>query len=97
MIIVGGDKWAQVLDPVWYGDIESRDDALRRLPLVALAPRPPWTALESDPVADAPDLVDVVVLAIDPLHHEVSATAVREGRDDWRARPMPTDDGTVAP
>ena len=97
VIIVGGDKWAQVLDPVWYGDIESRDDALRRLPLVALAPRPPWTALESDPVADAPDLVDVVVLAIDPLHREVSATAVREGRDDWRARPMPLDDGTVAP
>lgn len=86
VIVVGGDKWAQVLDPVWYGDIEARDDALRRLPVVALAPRPPWTAADID-ATTAPDSVTLVVLDIDPSHHEVSASAVRAGRDEWRARP----------
>ncbi len=87
VLVVGADKWAQVLDPVWYGDVESRDAALARLPLVALAPRPPWTDPSDDPTAGAPHRVRVVVLATDPSHHEVSATAVRDGREEWRARP----------
>jgi hypothetical protein len=40
LVILGADKWHQVLDPVWYGSVEARDEALRRLPVVALAPRP---------------------------------------------------------
>ena len=87
VIVLGADKWAQVLDPVWYGGIDARDDALRRLPTVALAPRAPWTELGTDPAATAPADVTVVVLDIDPVHHQVSATAVRGGRDEWRARP----------
>jgi hypothetical protein len=40
-----------------------------------------------DPAADPPEGVEVVVLETDPTHHPVSATAVRDGRDEWRARP----------
>ena len=87
VIVVGADKWAQVLDPVWYGGSDARDEALGRLPVVALAPRPPWTDLDGDPAGEVPDGVTLVVLEIDPAHHPVSATAVRDGRDDWRARP----------
>src|SRR5690606_38922147 len=37
-IVVGSDKWAQVVEPAWYGSEAARDDVLRRLPLVLLAP-----------------------------------------------------------
>jgi hypothetical protein len=87
VVIVGADKWHQLLDPDWYGSVEARDDALRRLPVVALAPRPPWTLPGEDPAAAAPEGLTVVVLDTDPSHHAVSATAVRAGRDDWRAGP----------
>lgn len=92
VVILGADKWHQVLDPVWYGDIEGRDEALRRLPTVALAPRPPWTLPGEDASADPPSGVTVVVLDTDPAHHPVSATEVRAGRDEWRATPGPTAD-----
>ena len=85
IVVLGADKWHQVLDPVWYGDNESRDEALRRLPTVALAPRPPWPLPGEDVAADPPNGVVVVILDTDPAHHEVSATGVRSGRDDWRA------------
>jgi hypothetical protein len=88
-VVIGADKWHQLLDPDWYGGAAARDEALRRLPLVALAPRPPWTLPGEDPAADPPEGVEVVVLATDPAHHEVSATAVRAGRHEWRARPQP--------
>jgi hypothetical protein len=87
VVVIGADKWHQLLDPEWYGGIDHRDEALRRLPTVALAPRPPWTIPGEDPAADPPAGVSVVVLDTDPSHHEVSATAVRAGRHDWRARP----------
>ena len=87
VVILGADKWHQVLDPVWYGGITERDDALRRLPVVALAPRPPWTIPGEDASADPPDDVEVVVLDTDPAHHPISATEVRAGRHEWRARP----------
>lgn len=86
-VVLGADKWHQLLDPQWYGGIDQRDDALRRLPLVAVAARPPWALPGEDPVADPPEGVEVVVLDTDPAHHEVSATAVRAGRGEWRARP----------
>ncbi len=86
-VVIGADKWHQLLDPDWYGGLAERDIALRRLPTVALAPRPPWALPGEDPSADPPDGVDVVVLDTDPAHHEVSATAVRAGRHEWRAGP----------
>lgn len=87
VLVLGADKWHQVLDPEWYGGVEARDEALRRLPIVALAPRPPFALPGEDPSADPPEGVSVIVLDIDERHHPVSATAVREGRDEWRARP----------
>ena len=87
VLVLGADKWHQVLDPEWYGGIAARDAALARLPVVALAPRPPFALPGEDPSADPPAGVEFVVLDIDPVHHEVSATAVRAGRDEWRARP----------
>jgi hypothetical protein len=87
VVVIGADKWHQLLDPDWYGGTPERDEALRRLPTVALAPRPPSTLPGDDPAADPPEGVEVVVLDTDPTHHEVSATAVRAGRHEWRARP----------
>lgn len=86
VIILGADKWHQVLDPVWYADSNARNEALQRLPLVALAARPPWTMPGEDPAADPPAGVDVVILDTDPSHHPVSATDVRAGREEWRAK-----------
>ncbi len=87
VVVIGADKWHQLLDPDWYGGRTARDTALRRLPTVALAPRPPWALPGEDPSADPPEGVEVVVLDTDPAHHGVSATAVREGRSEWRASP----------
>jgi hypothetical protein len=77
VLILGADKWAQVINPAWYDDPTARDAAVRRLPHVALAPRPPHPL----PLADT----RMTILAIDPLHREVSATAVRSGSRQWLA------------
>lgn len=76
-VVLGADKWRQVLDPSWYGDDPStrasaRDAALARLPLVLVAPR-----------ADD-DLADVLgpgvrVLSVAGPHRTVSASAIRDG------------------
>jgi nicotinic acid mononucleotide adenylyltransferase len=87
VLVMGADKWHQVLDPSWYGGAAERDRALRRLPQVVVAPRPPWPLPGEHPDADPPGGVSVLVLDTDPRHHEVSATAVRAGRAEWRARP----------
>ena len=85
VLVVGADKWHQLLDAAWYGSTSERDRALARLPVVAVAPRPPWTV--PTPADELPAGLQVVVLDTDPAHHPVSATAVRDGRDEWRARP----------
>jgi hypothetical protein len=77
VVILGADKWAQVIDPAWYPDEAARDHAVHALPHVAVAPRPPHPT-------PAPS-TRVTVLDIDPAHHEVSATAVRSGRRAWIA------------
>ena len=42
VLIMGADKWQQVLDVRYYGDsAEARDAAVARLPRLAIAPRPP--------------------------------------------------------
>ncbi|MFN7150874.1 MAG: hypothetical protein ACK4V6_15525 [Microthrixaceae bacterium] len=75
-VVMGADKWAQVVDPAWYaGDTAARDAALARLPAVAVAPR--------DGIVVPAELVLPV-----PAHiAAVSATAVRAGRTDWAAHP----------
>lgn len=81
VVVLGADKWNQLLDPSWYGGVDARDAALARLPRLAVAPRPPH------PLDDL-ERFDVVLLDTDPDHHDVSATGARDGRADWIA---PTD------
>ena len=73
-VVMGADKWAQVVDPAWYGhDPEARDAAVAALPRVAVAPRAGLTV---------PDELRLDV----PAHiGEISATAVRSGRTEWAA------------
>jgi len=75
VLVVGADKWEQLHDPAWYeGSVGARDEALTRLPRVVVAPR-----------AGFPTPEGVTVLDVDRAHHHVSSTAVREGRNEWRA------------
>lgn len=78
-LVVGSDKWAQVLDPAWYGgSVEARDRAVARLPLVLVAPR-----IEAEPDLVVVEPGRVEVLALDGSLREVSSTGVRRGRRDW--------------
>ena len=78
LCVLGADKWHQVQDPGFYGgDLSQRDAALARLPTLAVAPRAG--------VASPPASSRVVLLAVDPAFHDVSSTAVRAGRHEWRA------------
>jgi hypothetical protein len=70
-VVLGADKWAQVLDPAWYdGSAVARDEALARLPRVLVAPR----------AGDRPEGVELLDLPA-PLHR-VNASAVRSGHPD---------------
>jgi len=78
-VVLGADKWLQVIDPTWYGgSAAARDRAVARLPVVLLAPRPPH------PIpADLPP--GAILLEVRPDHAEVSSTATRAGRREWMA------------
>ena len=82
VVVVGADKWAQVLDPAWYADEATRDAAVASLPHVALVPRPPHAPLVA--WGEAMTVLDLG----DPTLAEVSSTAVRSGRAEWAARPL---------
>jgi hypothetical protein len=74
LVVVGADKWAQILDPAFYGgDPTRRDAAVAALPAVTVARRGDL------PVPSDRELV------VPTWVGEVSATAVRAGRLDWRA------------
>lgn len=78
-VVVGTDKWAQVLGPGWYGSEAARDEALARLPLVLLAPRAGAGPASRSDVADADAAVprdgpQIVRLEVDPAHRDVSST-----------------------
>jgi nicotinic acid mononucleotide adenylyltransferase len=76
--VVGADKWHQLHDLGFYdGSPAARDAALARLPTLAVAPRTGFRL--PAPTARA------VVLDIASGFHDVSSTAVRAGREDWRA------------
>ena len=77
VLVLGVDKWEQVLDPAFYGgSVEARDAAVRRLPVVACAPRRDTTPPDGALALDVPTWV-----------REVSSTAVRAGAAHWRAVP----------
>lgn len=67
LLIVGADKWNQLLDVRYYGSAEALDAALARLPPVAIAPRPPHPAPAE------------LLLAVDPQFALLSSTAARAG------------------
>lgn len=76
VVVLGADKWSQLVDPHWYGgSTEARDAALARLPEIAVAPRPGHAVPDHS----------VVLELDDPTFAEVSSTAVRDGRTDWIA------------
>jgi hypothetical protein len=78
-LVVGADKWGQLLDPAWYGDsIVERDRNLARLPTVLVVPRPPYPA----PDGDDPRWIRI---EIDERLAAVSSTAVRAGHGEWMA------------
>ncbi len=82
VLIVGGDKWAQLVDPVWYGGSEeARDEALGRIRRIVVAPR------------HAHDLTGCEVLDVGDIHLDVSATEARAGRTDWMAAEAAEFDG----
>lgn len=76
-VVMGADKWAQVVDPAWYPSVAARDAALADLPLVLLAARA-GTVVPVPPPR-------LVVLDVDPAHAAVSATRARAGEVDLMA------------
>lgn len=78
VLVMGADKWAQINEARWYGSTAARDAAIAALPVVALVPRPPV------PLPRASDRI--VLLDLPPWMGDVSSTAVRSGRHEWRAR-----------
>jgi hypothetical protein len=78
VLVLGADKWAEVLDPRFYrGSVAARDAAVAALPAVAVAPRPGHEHVEVPAGAALLDL---------PAHLQpASSTAVRAGRHDWMA------------
>ena len=77
-VVLGADKWEQVVDPAWYdGSVAARDEAVRRLPRVLLAPRHGFVPQGLPP--------DALVLDLPSEHLSVSSTGAREGRMEWLA------------
>ena len=67
VLVLGADKWSQVLDVAFYDSPAARDDAVARLPRLAVAPRHDFAVPDGCVVLDV-DLPDV------------SSTAARAGR-----------------
>jgi hypothetical protein len=79
-LVVGADKWAQLLDPSWYGGSEAAHHAgLARLPTVMVAARGA-TEISAPPPAFTAALIR---LDVDAAVQEMSSTAVRAGRREW--------------
>ena len=76
-VILGMDKWLQVLDPVWYGgSAAARDAAVAALPPVLVAAR------DGVP-GPGPLPANARRLDVHPAHGPVSSTLVRAGRVEW--------------
>jgi cytidyltransferase-like protein len=69
VLVLGADKWAQVLDPSFYASEAHRDEAVARLPPLAVAPRGDFVV---------PDACTRLIVDLG----DVSSTAARSGRLD---------------
>jgi len=70
-VVVGADKWDQILDPAWYGGSSAAlDAAVARLPRVLVAARA-GREVDAHP--------SVVLLDVDAVHRHVSSTRARTG------------------
>jgi hypothetical protein len=75
LLVLGADKWAQVLDPAFYGGSSAaRDAAVAALPPLAVVTRPGHEHVELPAGAK--------VLELPPEVAHASSTAVRDGRHD---------------
>ncbi len=76
ILVLGADKWAQILDVSYYGGSPAaRDAAVASLPKLAVVPR------RGIAMPDRPGTTALDGLGLD----DISSTAVREGRIDWLA------------
>lgn len=76
-VVMGTDKWLQVMDPAWYGGSSSaRDRAVASLPRVLIVSRDGVSFSGSLPAGG-------LVLDVDPRHGPVSSSLVRSGRLEW--------------
>jgi hypothetical protein len=74
VLIMGADKWAQVIDPANYDDDSAvRDAAVAALPALAIAPRPPFIVPPEHS------------LIVDAAHVVVSSSGARAGSTQWMA------------
>ncbi len=73
VVIMGGDKWAQVCDVAFYGDEPARDAAVSALPQIAATTRP-----------GAPPLPDhAIIFELPERLANVSSSGAREGESGW--------------
>ncbi|MBO0731844.1 MAG: hypothetical protein J2P57_21475 [Acidimicrobiaceae bacterium] len=75
-LVLGADKWAQVVDDSWYDSPGARDEALLVLPPVLVVPRPPCPLPPHDPPR-------IRILDLGDAHLDVSSTEARQGRTEW--------------
>lgn len=71
VLVMGADKWHQVVDPVYYDDLAARDRAVAALPELAIAPRAGLKVPSQH------------LLDLDDAHQAVSSSAVRAGTHEW--------------
>ncbi|HPB44906.1 MAG TPA: hypothetical protein PLP95_03555 [Microthrixaceae bacterium] len=77
VVIMGADKWGQVNDPVYYGgDSARRDDAVARLPRLALFDRADVAFNAGVRHITEPD---AVTLRLEARYLDVSSSAARAG------------------
>ena len=83
VIIMGADKWAQVIDPVWYdGSDDERDRIIACLPHVAYAPRRQVEVPTEHQAFLAAVPRGSTILDVGDEHLRTSATQARAGRHD---------------
>ncbi|MGH9115397.1 MAG: hypothetical protein ACRDWW_06150 [Acidimicrobiales bacterium] len=77
-VVLGADKWSQVIDTSWYGSAAARDAAVAALPRLLLVARPPHEVPAGLPPG-------AVLLDVDAAHATVSSSEARAGRLAWMA------------